>query len=68
MGYDTALLLLYKERHAAVGVSISGVSGSYYTVDGRRYYYLETTGEGFEIGQIPRDFTETSAYIYPLNP
>jgi len=68
MGYDTALLLLYKERHAAVGVSISGASGSYYTVDGQRYYYLETTGEGFDIGQIPDDFTETSAYVYPLNP
>ncbi len=68
MGYDTALLLLYKESHAAVGVSISGVSGSYYTVDGQRYYYLETTGEGFDIGKIPSDFTETSAYVYPLNP
>ncbi|MCK4581864.1 hypothetical protein KAU18_01010, partial [Candidatus Bathyarchaeota archaeon] len=62
------LLLLYREMHAAVGVSITGVSGSYYTVEDRRYYYLETTGEGFEIGQIPDAFTETSAYIYPLNP
>jgi hypothetical protein len=29
MGYDTALLLLYKARHAVVGVAIAGDSGSY---------------------------------------
>ena len=36
---------------------------SYDTVDDRRYYNLETTGEGFKIGHIPSDFTETSAHI-----
>jgi len=27
----------------------------------------ETTGEGWEIGEIP-SFGDTRAYIYPLNP
>lgn len=67
LGYDTALLLLPNEQHAAVGVSITGVSGSYYTKDGVKYYYVETTGTGYEIGEIPEVFTRTSAFIYPLD-
>ena len=67
MGYDTALLLLEDEEHCAVGVSITGASGVYYEVDGKKYYYLETTGDGFKIGQIPSSITQTRAYIYEIN-
>ncbi len=66
LGYDVALLLLHNARHAAVGVQIPGASGSYYNYDGEDYYYLETTGDGWQIGQIPPDITDTSAAIYPL--
>jgi len=68
LGYDTCLLLLYNENHCAVGVSITGTHGSYYEHNGKKYYYLETTGEGFEIGEIPSGITNTRAYIYPINP
>jgi CRISPR-associated protein Cas1 len=33
-----------------------------------QYFYLETTGEGWEIGDIPPDLTDTRAYIFPINP
>lgn len=66
MGYDVALLLLQDAQHMAVGVSISGTYGSYYEYDGKQYFYLETTGEGWEIGVIPPTITETRAVIYPL--
>jgi len=68
LGYDTCLLLLSHENHCAVGVSITGTYGSYYEHDGKKYYYLETTGDGFEIGDMPSGFTDTRAYIYPINP
>jgi len=67
LGYDVALLILLYENHAAVGVSIEGAYGSYYPYEGKEYFYLETTGEGWEIGEIP-SFEDTRAYIYPLNP
>ncbi len=66
MGYDVALLLLQDAQHMAVGVSMSGTYGSYYEYDGKQYFYLETTGEGWEIGVIPPTITETRADIYPL--
>lgn len=66
MGYDTALLHLENAQHMAVGVSIAVGYGSYYNYDGKRYYYLETTGEGWQIGEIPPSVINTTAYVYPL--
>ena len=68
MGFDTALLYMPSEDHVAVGVSVKGVQGSYYPSDRTKYYYIETTGEGWELGIIPPGFEDTSAYVYPLNP
>lgn len=66
MGYDVALLLLENAKHMAVGVSIAATYGSYYEYNGKKYFYLETTGEGWQMGQIPPSFTDTTARIYPL--
>ena len=68
MGYDVCLLILENENHCAVGINIEGAYGSYYENNGKNYFYLETTGEGWKIGDIPPSFTDTSAFIYPLNP
>ncbi|MCX8175653.1 MAG: hypothetical protein N3E48_00265 [Candidatus Bathyarchaeota archaeon] len=68
MGYDVALLWLKNAQHVAVGVSISGVYGSYYEYGGKKYFYLETTGEGWRVGELPPDITDTKAYVYPLRP
>ena len=66
MGYDVALLLLEDASHMAIGVSIPGTHGAYYEYDSTKYFYLETTGEDWRIGQIPASITDTTEYIYPL--
>jgi len=66
MGYDVALLHLSNAYHMAVGVVVPDMYGLYYDYNGKHYYYLETTGEGWEIGQIPSDIKDTTAYMYPL--
>ena len=66
MGLDVALLCLKDASHMAVGVAISGAYGTYYEYNGKKYYYLETTGEGWTIGQIPPGIIERKAYVYPL--
>jgi hypothetical protein len=68
MGYDVCLLILENENHCAVGINIEGAYGSYYEDNGKKYFYLETTGEGWKIGETPPVFIDTSAYVYPLNP
>ena len=66
LGYDVALLILKNENHAAIGINIDAY-GSYYPYENRKYYYLETTGEGWEIGEFPDDL-ESSAHLYELKP
>lgn len=56
MGYDCVLLGLWNTEpaHMAVGArGDSSIDGTYYEDDGRRYYYVETTGEGWDIGEMP---------------
>jgi len=65
MGYDVALIFLPYEKHVAVGVAVS-TYGSYYEYNGKKYFYLETIGEGWELGQIPSCFQDTRAYVFPV--
>ncbi len=67
MGYDVALLHLKDAQHMAVGVVLSSAYGTYYEYNGKRYYYIETTGEGWRVGDFPPDITESTASIYPLD-
>lgn len=65
MGYGTVLIQL--PRHMAVGVKCSDTfAGTYYQYKGSRYYYLETTGEGYEIGQIPDEYKNQKVTIHPM--
>ncbi|MBA7710422.1 hypothetical protein ES703_119364 [subsurface metagenome] len=68
LGYDVCLIFLEDDNHAATGISIEGGYGTYYIHEGVEYFYLETTGEGWQIGEKPSSLISTSAYIYPLNP
>ena len=66
MNYE-AILLYYFGEHTAVGVADSGnMYGSYYNYNGKRYFYIESTGEGWKIGQLPPG-TE-SAQVWELVP
>jgi len=55
MGYSAVLFLL--PGHMAVGIGgTDSVTGSYVTYQGTRYYYVETTGTGWKVGEIPPTF------------
>lgn len=64
MGYDVALLRF--PSHMAVGIVIQGVYGRYYEYNGKKYFYLETTGENWGIGEMPTEYVNSSANVYPL--
>ena len=59
--YD-AVLLLYDD-HMAVGVYGEDLPGYYYDYDGRRYYYLESTGEDWGVGDIPDTYEGERARV-----
>ena len=73
LGYGTVLLVFdgtsTRNGHVAVGVKGGeGIYGTSWTYQDDKYYYLETTGTGWEIGQIPDDYIDSSAFIYPMVP
>ena len=62
MGYDAVLINL--PGHIAVGIyGAQGYSGTYYLYGGQRYYYCETTGNGWTMGQLPPGFQGQTATI-----
>ena len=65
MGYGVILLRFYD--HMAVGVKGGdNMYGTYWTYNGERYFYLETTNTGWEIGQIPDRYKSETATIIPV--
>jgi hypothetical protein len=67
MGYGDILLKF--PEHMSVGVlGGEGVYGTYYEHNGGKYYYLETTGEGWGIGQLPPEYDGKFAYFYDIVP
>jgi hypothetical protein len=67
MGYGVVLLSF--PQHVAVGVAGGeGVYGTYWEYAGRKYYYLETTGTGWEIGDIPKEYKTAQANLYDMKP
>jgi hypothetical protein len=68
MGYGT--VYLNPPNHYAVGILGENLKGTYWTYpegSNNTYYYCETTGDGFKIGQIPIEFQGQSAYIYSID-
>ena len=67
MGYGVVLIEL--PDHCAVGVKGGeNAYGTYWEYEGSKYYYIETTGKGWGIGQLPEEYENMSAAIYPMIP
>lgn len=59
-------ILVNPPSHLAAGALGNNLTGYYYEYNGGRYYYAETTGEGFRIGDMPDQYKGVSANLYPL--
>ncbi len=70
LGYGVIMLGFDKdtdhEAHVMAGVKSTSLPGQYYTYGGERYYMAETTGEGYDIGDVPTGFKGDSAFFIPL--
>lgn len=63
LNYDV-ILLLYSD-HLAIGVWCDSCTGTYYNYNGKKYYFLETTGyaDNWEIGKIWGKYSEETARV-----
>lgn len=63
-GYEVGLLHLPGHAAVAIRTSDNYNATDYYEINGHRYLFIESTGSGWSIGQIPDDFLETGAELY----
>jgi predicted transglutaminase-like cysteine proteinase len=60
MGYSAALL--NPPGHMAAGIECADCIGTKVSYNGKEYYYIETTGSGFNIGQMVLNFTSFNVF------
>jgi hypothetical protein len=63
-GYD--MVLIQPPGHMAAGIWDSDPSGWYWEYDGRKYSYIETTGQGWGVGDCPEDYQGQDANIHQV--
>ncbi len=66
-GLGEKTVLIFMPGHIALGVS-GNFAGASVTYDGTKYYYCETTGTGWTVGDLPPSFQTTVTNIFPLAP
>jgi hypothetical protein len=65
MGYDVVLLEL--PEHMAIGIKCdSEQEGKSFEYEGNNYYYLETTGRDWQIGEMPEKYAGQPVKIIPV--
>lgn len=62
--YD--MVLIQPPGHMAAGLWQSNPSGYYWELDGRKYSYIETTGQGWGIGDVPEEYEGSRAYVHQV--
>lgn len=65
-GYEVGFLHLPGHIAVALRTADDYSSGDYYEINGHRYLYIESTGSGWNIGDIPDDCKGVSAQFYPI--
>lgn len=63
LGYGTVLVLF--DNHMGVGAIASETAN--FTYEGKHYHYIETTGPGWAIGQLPIEFKGKPITVLPVN-
>jgi hypothetical protein len=64
---DYGTIFINPPDHLAVGVMGNNLQGTYWTYNNQTYYYCETTGPGFTIGELPQQFDVQAANIYSIH-
>lgn len=66
LGYEVALVHLPQHVAVAVKTTDDYNAGSYYELNGHRYLFIESTANGWNIGDIPENYRGKTAEFYFL--
>ena len=65
--YDVAIINSDYYGHSILGLNVQGAGGVFKSINGRRYYFWETTSKGFGIGQLPNETGMLNYWKIELN-
>ncbi len=63
LGFGVVLLAFEQQKHMAVGVNMPGAGGYSWEYQAVRYFYLETTGKQWQIGDCPPEYRSATPTI-----
>lgn len=64
-GHDVAFINY--PTHLAVGIAgVHGSEGTYFEFENKKYFFIDTTSPGWNIGKIPQQYRDMNAIIYPI--
>jgi predicted transglutaminase-like cysteine proteinase len=63
MGFDVAVVVFPDAQHMVLGVALDRDAGAFVEHDGVRYYTVETTDLGWDIGELPTAYRNASADV-----
>ena len=64
-GYDVAILNSNLYAHSMIGINLP-TYGKYKLINGKKYYFWETTAQGWELGVLPPDNWDISKWYLEL--
>jgi outer membrane murein-binding lipoprotein Lpp len=67
LDFDVVLLGFENDKHMAVGVDLSTSGGKYWEYQGKRYYYIGTTGDYRKLGECPTQYLYLTPDIYVID-
>ena len=65
--YNVAIINSDYYGHSMLGINVEGTNGVFKALNGRRYYFWETTSKGFGIGQLPNETGVLNYWKIQLN-
>lgn len=65
-GYNVMLMSSQTLSHAVIAVELSNITGNYFTYQGRRFYWWETTEPRIPPGLFPERYCNTSLWTISL--
>ncbi len=66
LGYDIVFFLHEELKHVALGINVPAARGYNWEYRAKKYYYLETTGEEWQLGQRPAEYGKVQPLIIPV--
>ncbi|MBN2353541.1 MAG: hypothetical protein JXD23_13290 [Spirochaetales bacterium] len=61
LGYDLVLYFSESYQHAMAGINLNA-KGTYKTLSGKKYYFIEVTYPGWNIGDLPEEFGDPAQW------